>query len=51
MAAPPTAQEVQVLRGRIAQLEAELTAATTDFIEFVGSGNGTTVQVRIQLFR
>jgi len=29
MAAPPTAQEVQALRGRIAQLEAELTAANT----------------------
>jgi len=39
MAAPPTAQEVQALRGRIAQLEAELNAATTATCmkSFVGS--------------
>jgi len=29
MALPPTAQEIQALRGRIAQLEADLAAATT----------------------
>ena len=42
MATPSTAQEVQALRGRIAQLEAELTAATTVTCmkSFVGSAAG-----------
>jgi hypothetical protein len=40
--AAPTAQEVQALRGRITQLEAELAAATTPtgFVEFVGDAYG-----------
>jgi len=47
MAAPPTAQEVQALRGRIAQLEAELTAANTathtkTFVGSAYSWNGST---------
>jgi len=42
MTAPPTVQEVQALRGRIAQLEADLAASTivTHTTNFVGSCQG-----------